>query len=168
MSFKRHSKAIMATGAFLFCTLIFVCFLLRDAEDSFTRPSIQELSDTALDGHSPYDKKESLVEGFWYGPHDGFAVRSGTDDDAAAVLVRVGPDTFPPYKPSVFSEITRWVRPDPIGVTHQDKVRLYGVYHARGWAPPGYILEDCGWLEVSRVEVWDSSARMWRRAAHWQ
>ena len=158
----------MAAGAFLVCTLISVGFLLRGDQKTFRRPGIQELADTALAGHSPYDNKESLVEGFWYGPHDGFAVTSGTDDDAAAVLVRVSPDTFPPYKPSMLSEITRWIRPDPVGVTHQDRVRLYGVYHARGWAPPGYLLEECGWLEVFRVDVWDSSARIWRRATYWQ
>jgi hypothetical protein len=109
-----------------------------------------------------------MLEGFWNHDYDGFSITSSTAESASAILARPGPNAFPEYKPSLLTHLPDWMTPDPIGISHGDRVRAYGVYYARGSQRSGYLLHDRGWFEISRVEVWDSSARSWKHATYLQ
>lgn len=165
----HRSKVIALSGVFLAVTSVFAGIVAMRDDVPFARPTIEELHSTVLDGASAYDQRSVRIEGFWCGPNEGFSIGSEVAGDSRSfILVRLGPDAFPTYKPSLLSHLSDWMRPDPTFVSDGNRVRVYGVYHGRGYQPPGYLLENCGWLEISRVESWDSHWRRWKRAAYWQ
>lgn len=142
--------------------------LNRGSAPTYAKPDLKALASTALDRSSSFDGIPIALEGYWWGPFEGFAIRSATTSGAEGVLMRPNPRWFSPRSRSIADRIlSHWLSTDPVIVEHDDYVRITGIYHATGYAPLGKILDSCGWLEFSTVERWDPQHRRWRSADHW-
>lgn len=116
-----------------------------------------------------WDGKTVVVEGFWVGHFEGHSVSTSLGswrERGPSLLMRpssgAGKRGF-----SLDSILPAGLRRGAVLLSADDRVKITGVFHARGYGAPGTILESCEWLEFGEIKKWDRERGEWKKVDCW-
>lgn len=162
---KRYSRWLAIGFMISVALLILACLASGYRGKNRIAPTpIQDLA--GLDGpkSAAWDGRPVVVEGYWHGPFEGFSISTKTGSTAVGEFLLMKPSPQFRDQGGVMSKIVpARFRGAPVFVSHNDYVRVSGIYHARGYRPSGYFLESAEWIEFREVHVWDRRRLRWEK-----
>jgi hypothetical protein len=149
-------------GAWAFAACLYAVFF---REPSARQVSLRDLIKTEGSSTAGWDGKLLTLEGYWRGNIEGVSVSTSVGRTLAVgdfLLMRPDP-SFIDNGFSLESILPDQLRRGMFRVFTGDYVRITGIYHANGYQPPGFILDDCEWFQFQNVERWDRPTGKWQR-----